>query len=139
MKKVFLFSIICLFSISGYAQALHLYGGENHDVYLGCINGSKFDENSIWNKEGQFGSKNDQNSIWNMEGYFGCAENPFCPWNENALTPPIIKDNKGRKYGYLTLNKQNIDRATFKLALELYKHHREIREDLDLWFDKIFR
>ena len=51
MKTPILFIFLLLVSVVS-AQKLHLYGGSNHDVYLGCLNCSKTDSNSIWNDFG---------------------------------------------------------------------------------------
>ena len=54
MKTPILFIFLLLVSAVS-AQKLHLYGGSNHDVYLGCLNCSKTDSNSIWNDLGKYG------------------------------------------------------------------------------------
>jgi len=57
MKRI-IATLMCIalsFSLTG--QVLHIYGGSNHDVYLGCMNCNKFDSNSIWNQFGTYGNK----------------------------------------------------------------------------------
>ncbi len=73
----FLFSVLLSFIISSFAlgQTLHIYGGANKDVYLGCLNCSKYDQNSIWNAYGTYGSKYNSNSIWNAYGTYGSKYN----------------------------------------------------------------
>ena len=41
---------------------LYIWGGEDQDVYLGKLNGSKYDSESIWNKYGKYGNKYNSNS-----------------------------------------------------------------------------
>jgi hypothetical protein len=58
MKSCFLVLLIVLASGS-YSLAqktLHLYGGADHDQYLGCLNCSNYDANSIWNSYGKYGN-----------------------------------------------------------------------------------
>lgn len=60
-------------------QTLHLYGGPNHDVYLGCLNCNNYDSNSIWNTYGNYGSVYNSNSIWNKYGTYGSEYNSYSP------------------------------------------------------------
>lgn len=47
--------IVCLIAfflfVTHYAlaQVLYIYGGKDHDVYLGKLNASEYDSESIWN------------------------------------------------------------------------------------------
>jgi len=42
-----------LTAITSFGQKqLHIYGGKDHDVYLGCLNCDNYDSNSIWNAYG---------------------------------------------------------------------------------------
>ncbi len=140
MKKLlFLFCIGLLLSSNIFAQTLHLYGGKNHDEYLGCLNCNKFDSNSIWNTYGTYGSKYNSNSIWNTYGKYGSKYNPYSPWNAYSNTPPVVVDKEGNFYGYFTVNSAIAKRAEFGLALAIYEYHEFIMEDVSKWHDKIFK
>lgn len=128
----------CLISFNSISQTLHLYGGSNHDVYLGCLNCSSYDNNSIWNEYGKYGSSYNTISIWNEYGTYGSEYNSLSPWNEYSSNPPVIVDKDGAFYGYFTLNKYKSKRADFGLALTLYEYHELIRKDVGGWYDKIF-
>ncbi len=45
--KSLLFSLLLSSSMFLNAETIHLYGGTSHEDYLGCINCSEFDSNSI--------------------------------------------------------------------------------------------
>lgn len=119
-------------------QTLHIYGGSRHDVYLGCLNCSKYDKNSIWNAYGTYGFKYNSKSIWNEYGTYGSKYNSASPWNTSASDPPVIVDKDGGFYGYFTTNKFKSKRAEFDLVEVLYEYHEFIRDDVTKWYDKIF-
>ena len=78
MKKLALLIVFGLIFISqSFSQTLHLYGGQNHDVYLGCLNCSSYDVNSIWNEYGTYGSSYNLKSIWNEYGTYGSEYNSY--------------------------------------------------------------
>lgn len=52
MNKILLLGIALTFSFATFAQTMHLYGGKDHDVYLGCLNCSSYNSDSIWNEYG---------------------------------------------------------------------------------------
>ena len=130
--------IILIVGINASAQTLHLYGGDNDDVYLGCLNCDSYNSNSIWNEYGTYGSSYNSKSIWNEYGTYGSEYNSNCPWNEYGTNPPVVVDKQGNFYGYFTVNEYNSKRADFNLALTIYKYYDLIREDVDEWYDKIF-
>ena len=139
LKKLFLSLIICCFTHFLFAQkTLHIYGGEDHDVYLGCLNCSNIDQNSVWNDIGQYGSNISSISIWNDIGTYGSDVSSYSPWNELASYPPVIVDKDGGFYGYFTVNEYKPKRATFSLVMTLYKYHDLIKDDVEKWYDKIF-
>lgn len=137
MKKLIFIIIGILFCLSTNSQQLHLYGGDNHDVYLGCITCNNYDSNSIWNEYGTYGSRYGTNSIWNKYGIYGSKYNELCPWNEYSSSYPVVVDKSGNFYGYFTRNKYASERANFKLALIIYKYYDLIRDDVSGWYKKI--
>lgn len=114
------------------------YGGEDHDVFLGKLNASKYDSKSIWNEYGTYGSEYNANSIWNEYGTYGSEYSSYSPFNSYASYPPVIVDEEGNFYGYFTVNKYKSKRANFDLVNIICEYYESIREDVDEWYDKIF-
>jgi hypothetical protein len=139
MKKL-LASLIIFFGLTSFGQkALHIYGGKDHDIYLGCLNCDNYNTNSIWNSYGTYGSIYNSKSIWNTYGDYGSAYSNTSPFNKYATDPPVIVDKDGGFYGYLTLNEYKDKRADFQLVLIIYKNYDSIREDVSKWYEKIFK
>ncbi len=139
--KFKLFGILFLLFIgvkSVNGQTLHLYGGDNHDIYLGCLNCDSYNSNSIWNEYGTYGNSYNSNSIWNEYGTYGNEYNSNSPWNEYSSNPPVVVDKDGNFYGYFTVNEYKSKRAEFELALIIYKYHDLIKDDVGKWYKKIF-
>ena len=114
-------------------RVLKIYGGEGQKVFLGELNTSQSNVNSIWNEFGTYGNSLSLVSIWNELGTYGSDLSQCSPFNEFASNPPVILDGAGNFYGYLTVNEIRPNRAEFKLALFLYKHYKSIREDVGKW------
>lgn len=139
MRKIFFVALIFIIANYTNGQALHIYGGKNHDVYLGCLNCDKYNSNSIWNAYGTYGSKYNSNSIWNAYGTYGSKYNSYSPWNSYSNDSPVIVDKDGKFYGYFTTNKYRPKRADLDLVEILYEYHESIRDDVSGWYDKIFK
>jgi len=84
---------------------LLLFGGENHKVFLGCLNCSENDGDSVFNTYGTHGAKYSTESIFNKYGTYGSKYSSRSACSPYASDPPIIVDRQGNSYGYLTLNK----------------------------------
>ncbi|RGK56256.1 hypothetical protein [Phocaeicola plebeius] len=139
MKRILFFIVCCIFSMHCiFSQTLYIYGGEDHDVFLGKLNASKYDSKSIWNEYGTYGSEYNTNSIWNEYGTYGSAYSSYSPFNSYASYPPVIVDEEGNFYGYFTVNKYKSKRANFDLVNIICEYYESIREDVDEWYDKIF-
>lgn len=139
MKRILFFIVCCIFSMHCiFSQTLYIYGGEEHDVFLGKLNASKYDSKSIWNEYGTYGSEYNANSIWNEYGTYGSAYSSYSPFNSYASYPPVIVDEEGNFYGYFTVNKYKSKRANFDLVNIICEYYESIREDVDEWYDKIF-
>lgn len=82
---------------------LHLYSNDGK-VYLGKLVTSTYDSDGIWNPYGSYGSEYSRNSIWNQYGDYGSAYSSESAFNEYATKPPIIVDDSGKFFGYLTTN-----------------------------------
>lgn len=139
MKRILFFIVCCIFSMHCiFSQTLYIYGGEDHDVFLGKLNASKYDSKSIWNEYGTYGSEYNTNSIWNEYGTYGSAYSSYSSFNSYASYPPVIVDEEGNFYGYFTVNKYKSKRANFDLVNIICEYYESIREDVDEWYDKIF-
>lgn len=120
------------------STVLMIYGGKEHDEYLGKLNASKYDSESIWNQYGKYGSRYNSKSIWNQYGSYGNKYNTCSPFNDYASYPPILVDKNGKFYGYFTSNKYKSQRANLKLIDIICENHEAISEDVSGWYDKIF-
>ena len=139
MKRILFFIVCCIFSMHCiFSQTLYIYGGEDHDVFLGKLNASKYDSKSIWNEYGTYGSEYNANSIWNEYGTYGSEYSSYSPFNSYASYPPVIVDEVGNFYGYFRVNIYKSKRANFDLVNIICEYYESIREDVDEWYDKIF-
>ena len=136
--------IVCLIAfflfVTHYAlaQVLYIYGGKDHDVYLGKLNASEYDSESIWNEYGTYGNEYNSKSIWNEYGTYGSEYSSCIPFNAYATYPPVLVDSKGNFYGYFTINKYKSNRADFDLVNIICEYYEYIREDVSDWYNKIF-
>lgn len=89
--------------------ALLLFAGMNHKQFLGCLNCSKYDEDSVSNKYGSYGSPYSETSIFNRYSQFGGAYGQYSPCNAYSSDPPVIVDQQGNNYGRLTINQSLMD------------------------------
>jgi len=96
------------------AAEFHLYGGEEHDAFLGCLNCGQHDPKSICNKYGK-GSEHSSASIFNDLGTFGNPNSASSPWNRysSEKSVPIVVDAKGKFYGHFTINREREDAVAF--------------------------
>jgi len=83
---------------------LLLYGGSDRTVFLGCFTCGKFDEASIGNKFSTYGNRFSSESIFNRFGSYGSKFSDESICNPRASYPPVVVDEDGNFYGYLTIN-----------------------------------
>lgn len=153
MKKLFILvlSLLVLFSCSKEQSVgdryrasvkppgtMYIYGGANGNVYLGKLNASRFDVESIWNRFGTYGNRFNTNSIWNAYGSYGSDYSSYSPFNAFATKPPVLYDAYGNFHGYFTCNRNNGQRANYELVNIICEYYKDIREDVSDWYDKIF-
>lgn len=125
-------SIFIFLSLSVHAQeALLLYGGKNHDEFIGCINCDKYNASSVCNKYEDYGSKYSDKSIWNKFGDYGSKFSDKSPWNKFASTPPVIVDQDGGFYGYFASNKHEDRRTEIELLVYMLDNVEVVLEDLE--------
>ena len=91
-------------SASPSSGKLMIFGGENHDVYLGCLNCSEYATDSVFNEYGSYGSAYSATSIYKTYGQYGSAYSSLSPCNPYAANPPVVVEDNGTFYGYLTVN-----------------------------------
>mgnify|MGYP001578994806 CR=1 FL=1 len=138
MKALLAILISLVLSISVNAQTLLIFGGDNHDVYLGCLNCDKYESGSIWNKYGDHGSKYASDCIWNKYGDYGGKYGDNSPFNKYASDPPVLVDPDGKFYGYFTADKYFSKRTANKLALVIIENWEIIAEDVGEAYEQIF-
>ena len=83
---------------------LMIFGGTDHQTYLGCLNCSQYASDSVFNQYSEHGSRYSSESVWNHYSEFGSAYSSYGACNSYATDPPVIVDSSGRYYGRLTLN-----------------------------------
>ncbi len=89
---------------AGGERKLMIFGGSNHDVYLGCLSCNEYAKDSVFNKYGRFGSSYGIESIYNHYSKYGSAYSQYSACNPYATDPPVVVDERGNFYGSLTVN-----------------------------------
>lgn len=115
--------VVFLLSSVANAEELLIYGGENHEEFLGCLNCPHYKQESICNRYGKYGREYSQNSIFNRYGKYGRKHSPESPWNTayRSSSAPILKDRYGKDKGYLSIKDNRYDTANSSGRLkELY-------------------
>ena len=120
---------------------LFLFGGPNHDRFLGCLNCIPSEAFSIWNAEGDYGSPLATDCVWNRNGAYGSPASDYSPWNRTSANPPFVVDRAGNFYGYFTRNIKFPDNVLYKrsqrqahgeVELRIYEFLAWFIEDYDL-------
>lgn len=111
-------------------QALLLFAGKDHKVFLGCLNCGRFDSSSVCNRFGNYGSRFADTSIWNRFGSYGSRFSGESPWNKFATDPPVVVDPDGAFYGYFTSNRFHQQRTEIKSLRVFLDNADEVNEDL---------
>lgn len=119
-------------------EKILIYGGENSEVFLGCLNCDKFDKESIWNTMGDFGSVFGQFSIWNKFREYGGQMGNYSPFNQFSKKPPILVDSNGNKYGYFSVDSFYKQSTDLKLAIYIVENWETISEDVNSAYVDIF-
>ena len=136
LKSIVLFLTLIL--IAGVSLAgssadveLLLFGGENHKVFLGCLNCRRYDQSSVWNSYGTYGSKYQSESIWNRYGTFGNKYNSESPCNKYSTEAPVIVDRDGGFYGHFSANKYHPRRTTISDMVWILDNYECVIDNLD--------
>lgn len=107
-----------------------LYGGENQQQFLGCLNCSRFDATSVWNKLGPYGSEFDEATIWSKTGLYGSPYKPLSPWHSHSVDAPEIRDQDGNSYGRFTRNLHG-DRTKIESLLWILDNYEYVIDNLN--------
>ncbi|PAJ87276.1 MULTISPECIES: hypothetical protein [Burkholderia cepacia complex] len=124
-KKIYFVIVLMTASVVAPAQSqvkLMLFGGKSHDVYLGCLNCSDMSLDSVHNDIGRYGSDISPLSIFDDIGRYGSTISSESACNDMASDPPVIVDQNGGFYGYLTLNDMHSKAVTDPSILAWLKY-----------------
>ena len=111
--------VILVTSVASSAPKLMLFGGSDHDVYLGCLNCGSVAADSLCNDFGRYGNEFSGDSIWNEFSRFGNEFSGESPWNELSTQAPVIVDSDGKFYGYFSVNSFHPKRTQIKALVTL--------------------
>ncbi len=105
--------LFCASSSSSFGQdnAFLLFGGDDNQTFLGCLNCDGLVPTSICNEFGTFGSQFAKDSIWNEFGKYGSEFSQYSPWNSFTRSAPVIVDKQGKFYGHFSANQFHPRRA----------------------------
>jgi hypothetical protein len=117
-------------------KALSLFGGPEHEDFLGCLNCVDSSPASVCNDLGKYGSSLNRNSIWNSLGKYGSSLSEYSPWNSLSHKAPIIVDRDGKSYGYFSVNALHHDRTRIKWLIAVLDFYDE-GDDLDATKEKL--
>jgi hypothetical protein len=98
-------------------QRLMIFGGADHDVYLGCLSCLPTAPDSVFNIIGKYGSEISPTSVRNHISRYGDLISPTSACNILASEPPVLVDRTGKYYGELTMNELRTKRTTLTAAL----------------------
>lgn len=85
-------------------RRLIIVGGPHHRVFLGCLTCGPNQADSVYNHFGKYGSYWSKTSINNRRGPYGAPTSKYSACSTGASQPPLVMDQVGVVYGYLTLN-----------------------------------
>ena len=116
-----------LVSLDVQAADLLLYGGMKHDDFLGCVNCTKDNPDSICNPYSATGG-----TIFDEYTLYGSKGNPHSPWNRwsSSTGVPVLVDREGNNYGYFTINNKRT--APVRFAEKLRKIYEDAKGDLTI-------
>ena len=109
IKSLIIFSI--LIPLTVLSKDLLVFGGSDHDEFLGCITCSEYDSSSICNEYGTYGNEYSSDGMFNEYSGYGNEYSGDSPWNEYSTSNsvPVVVDRDGGFYGYFTINEYRSD------------------------------
>lgn len=90
-------------------KPLLLFGGDNYETFLGCLNCPDTDPSSILNPYGA-GNAYSPKSIHNQYSQFGSPYGLYSPCNRYGIKAPVVVDRQGGFYGHFTINRYHLQR-----------------------------
>lgn len=113
-------------------KELLIYGGEDHNEFLGCLVCSEMSTESICNGFGPYGNEYSSKGMFNEYAGFGNEYSSSSPWNEYSTSNsvPVLVDRDGGFYGYFTINDARSN--AFELSSELKKYFELAKGDLEV-------
>jgi len=102
--------------VVGGGHDLMVFGGPGDSTYLGCLNCSKGDADSVFTQGGSYEGAYLPPTIVNRGSVFVSPHSAWSACNAFATDPPVIVDERGKSYGRLTINLQRSDGPTIDLV-----------------------
>ena len=130
------FTLIAALSIPvvlrGQTPEFLIFGGSDHDEFLGCLNCSEYNPDSICNGFGPYGNEFSSQGMFNEFAGFGNEFSSSSPWNtySSSNSVPVLVDKEGTFYGYFTINRYRSDAVDF--ADDLRKIYEDADGDLEV-------
>jgi hypothetical protein len=127
---------------TAFANDLLLFGGSNHDEFLGCLVCNEYSAESVCNEYGKYGNEYGSN-MWNeYSSPYGNEYSSSSPWNEysSSNSVPVLVDRQGNFYGFFTINEYRSNAVDFAGQLKkIYKMHdgdvEKVRKTLCDWIN----
>lgn len=122
-------------------EEYHLYGGEGHATYYGCLNCESHRDSTIWNYYSPYGYPLGTQSIWNDKLPIADVESPYSFRNPTAADPrclPIVVDSQVRFVGYFTANGDMPERCDWALLEIILDNYDRIVLDVDEAYEELF-
>lgn len=82
---------------------LMLFGGANHEVFLGCLC-EEHNSESVFNMLGEYGAEASTTSLRNKFAPYGSNHDDTSACNANATHPPVVLVSDGKSLGLLSMN-----------------------------------
>jgi hypothetical protein len=90
-------------------RQLMVFGGPGDTTYLGCLNCSNGNRDSVFTGGGTYNGQYMGPIIVNPSSMFVSSYSEYGACNPFATDPPIIVDERGKSYGRLTVNQGRAD------------------------------
>jgi hypothetical protein len=108
-----------------------LFGGPEHEDFLGCLTCDASEPYSIWNPNSEYGSPGHPLSIWNREGRYGSQDSPHSPWSRRPESVPLVVDRAGNLCGNFAVDRTFPGRVTDGFLIWILEGHDWIADHLD--------
>lgn len=136
MKRVLMIVTSLIVSIALSAQTILIFGGRDHDVFLGILNANPYNSKSIWNDYSTYGNMYNSSSIWNSYGTYGNEYSSYSPWNDYSSEVPVLVDSEGNYYGkFNSSNSNKVVRMICKLAPAIKDGKLELSDAYSMIFE----